>query len=383
LAKSCEGLEDLLRGLCPDERFRVVVPVSDPGSDVGLQRLDGLVGTAADHLVGQEAEPAFDLVEPAGPGRGEMHMEPGMTLQPRLDRRGLVGAVIVTDQMDVEMRRDVLVNLGQELLELHRTVTAVHRADDVTGGGVKRREQGRDAVAYIVVGTSLGHARHHRQHRLRAVQGLDLALLVGTQHHRALGWIEVQTDDVDDLLHEQRVRGQLERVRAVRLELERAPDPADGGLRQAAAFGHRLARPVRGVGRGLLQGGHYHLLDLVHRDRRRPARPRLVDQPVQTSVDEPGPPLAHGRPGDPKLLGHLRVGQTIRTCQHDPTPQRQRLGTLGPSRPAHQRLTLYIGQRQFRLGATTSSHTPKPPPVESPPDSQADTIRKRIYGAGH
>ena len=63
-------------------------------------------------------------------------------------------------------------------------------------GGVQRREQAGDAVADVVVGAPLGHARHHRQHRLGPVQRLDLGLLVDPQHDRALGRVEVQPDDV-------------------------------------------------------------------------------------------------------------------------------------------------------------------------------------------
>ena len=56
-AISCEGVEDLLGGLPPHERLRVVVPVLDPGTDVGFQGLHALVHAAADHLAGQEPEP--------------------------------------------------------------------------------------------------------------------------------------------------------------------------------------------------------------------------------------------------------------------------------------------------------------------------------------
>src|SRR6266511_462264 len=74
-----------------------------------------------------------------------------------------------------------LVNLYEELLELRGPVPTVYGADHLAGGGVERREQRGDAVAYVVVGTFLRHARHHRQHRRRAVQRLDLAFLVGAQ----------------------------------------------------------------------------------------------------------------------------------------------------------------------------------------------------------
>src|SRR6266545_5977914 len=62
-AISVECVEDLLGRLGPDERAWVLVPVSDPGADVGLQRLHALVDPAPQHLVGQEPEPALDLVD--------------------------------------------------------------------------------------------------------------------------------------------------------------------------------------------------------------------------------------------------------------------------------------------------------------------------------
>jgi len=77
----------------------------------------------------------------------------------------------------------------------------------------------------------LGHAGHHRQHRLGPVECLDLCLLIHTQHHGALGRVVIQADDVDDLLDEQRVSAQLEPIGQVRLQLELAPDPPDRGLR--------------------------------------------------------------------------------------------------------------------------------------------------------
>lgn len=58
-AEAGEGVEDLLSGLGPGERLRVLVPVLDPGADVRFDGLDALVRTPADHLVGQKAEPAF------------------------------------------------------------------------------------------------------------------------------------------------------------------------------------------------------------------------------------------------------------------------------------------------------------------------------------
>ena len=80
---------------------------------------------------------------------------------------------------------------------------------------------------------------------------------------------------------------------------------------------------MRGVLRGLLQRRHDHVLDPVQQDRRRPARPRLVGQPVQPQLREPPAPLGHGARRHPQVRGDLLVRGALRAGQHDPGPQRQ------------------------------------------------------------
>jgi len=48
-----------------------------------------------------------------------VHVEAGVRDQPRHDRRALVGTVIVGEHVHVEVVRNLAVDLGQELLELH------------------------------------------------------------------------------------------------------------------------------------------------------------------------------------------------------------------------------------------------------------------------
>src|SRR4051794_35873988 len=75
--------------LCPDERFRVLVPVLDPFADVVLEGDDAAVDPAADELVGEDSEPAFDLVDPGRAGGGEVQVEAGVAGQPVADGRVL------------------------------------------------------------------------------------------------------------------------------------------------------------------------------------------------------------------------------------------------------------------------------------------------------
>jgi hypothetical protein len=110
------------------------------------------------------------------------------------------------------------------------------------------------------------------------------------QHHRGLGRVVVEPDDIDDLVHELRIGGQLEEVLHVRLELEAPPNPPDRRLAQPGAGCHRGPGPARGVRRGLLQRGDHNVLDLVEQDRGRTAGAGLIDQSLEPVGDEPAPP---------------------------------------------------------------------------------------------
>src|ERR1039458_5309521 len=93
-------MQDLLGSLGPDERFRVLVPCAGPVPDVGFEGPGAGAGAAADELVGQEPEPPFYLTGPRRSGRGEVHAEAGVAVQPCLDLGGLAGGVVVADQVN-------------------------------------------------------------------------------------------------------------------------------------------------------------------------------------------------------------------------------------------------------------------------------------------
>ena len=288
-----------------------------------------------------------------------MQVETGVSGQPRGGGRRLVGGVVVADQVHVEVGRYLLVQPGQELGELDRAVAAVDRADHRAGGHVEGGEQGGDAVADVVVGAPLGHARHHRQDRCTAVQRLDLRLLVHRENQRLLRRIQIQPDNVADLVDELRIVAELKGVHQMRLEPERLPHPPDRRARQPGLGRHRRPRPVGRIRRSRLQRRHDHLLDLIVGDPARRARPRLIGQALQPPVQETPAPLGHRLRPDTHLHGNVLIGPQailLRTAQHDPAPQGQRLRRLRPPRPTHQRHAFLIGQHQRHLRTTTTSH---------------------------
>ena len=140
-------------------------------------------------------------------------------------------------------------------------------------------------MAHVVVAGPRRGAGQHRKDRRSPVECLDLGLLVHAQHERPFGWVEVQPDDVADLGHEQRVLGQFPRILFVGCQSERPPYPRHHRLAHPQMLGHRPRRPVRGIGRRGLQRGHDQRLDPIIADHPRPARARLVDQPVEANSE--------------------------------------------------------------------------------------------------
>ena len=89
-------------------------------------------------------------------------------------RGGLVGGIIIDDQMQVEIGQRPLVDGLEKAEELAMPVAGHAFADDGAVEHVERREQGRGAVALVVMRHRPAAALLHRQARLGAVKGLDL-----------------------------------------------------------------------------------------------------------------------------------------------------------------------------------------------------------------
>ena len=158
--------------------------------------------------------------------------------EPVADRRGFVRAVVVHDEVDIEARRHVALDLVEKLAELDRAMAGHAFADDGSGLHVERCEQRGRAVPLVVVRAPLGLTGAHRQQRLRAIQRLHLAFLVDAQHHGALRRRQVQADDIAHLLDEQRIGRQFESLGAMRLQAEGAPDPLHRRRSMGNLFGH-------------------------------------------------------------------------------------------------------------------------------------------------
>jgi hypothetical protein len=132
-----------------------------------------------------------------------------------------------------------------EAQEIRRGVALGAGVDHFTSRHVQRRVQIEHPVPLVVVRVSCCSSLAQRQRQLRALERLDLRLLVDAQHDRVVWRVEVQADDILHLLREGWVLADLVRAHQVRLEAVRSQDLGDRRAGQLELLRQQARRPPR------------------------------------------------------------------------------------------------------------------------------------------
>src|SRR5829696_5419319 len=94
----------------------------------------------------------------------------------------------------------LLVDELEELQPFLMAMTWLALSNDGAIGHIERCKESSCAVTHIVMGHRVSPALLQRQAWLGAIQRLDLALLIATQHQRVLRCAQVEPDNVFQLL---------------------------------------------------------------------------------------------------------------------------------------------------------------------------------------
>lgn len=92
-------------------------------------------------------------------------------------------------------------------------------------------------MANVIMGHAFDIPQTHRQHWLSAIQGLNLAFLVDAQDEGVVWRVEIQADNVANFFDEERIGGEFEAARPMRLYREGLKQPVHGGFGNAARLG--------------------------------------------------------------------------------------------------------------------------------------------------
>jgi hypothetical protein len=296
-------------------------------------------------------------------------MEARMAAQPGFHAGMFVSPIVVHDQMQIEAGRNLGVDCLEEPKKFLMPMAGHAVADDLAVEHAEGREQGGRAVPLVVVGLRPAAAPLQREAWLRAIEGLDLALLVDAQHQRLVRRIQIQSDDVGQLLEEVFVAAQLEGLDPMRLEVVTLPDSLDGGLAEPLGPRQRACAPVRRRGGRGVQCGVNDRADLLHRHPRRAAGPRrILFQPRDAQGQKPFAPQLHRRSGDLQGRGDVLAGDFVGGHRDDLRPDHFPMREASSPGPGIQRGTL-VGRQDNGCGG----------PAHAREHSEGRTISHVIY----
>jgi hypothetical protein len=133
----------------------------------------------------------------------------------------------------------------------------------------------------VVVGAALRASRPDAARGLSAFHGLDLGLLIDAQHHRAIGWVLVESDNVVDLGGQVGVGGGLDGPNPPGLDAVLAPAAGDGVAADTEFAGQQPGRPVGDPQPGgwWVEGGRQDLGPAEPTDRLWSSRSGSVGEP--------------------------------------------------------------------------------------------------------
>jgi hypothetical protein len=123
----------------------------DEGADVVFQLLDGRVDPAPYLFVGDQGKEPLDLIDPRCPGWREVDVPSRALCQPIADELGLVGGVIVHDEVNLKVGRHIGFDPVEELAKLSGPVLWVTVTDDAARGDVEGSKQRCSAMAGVVM----------------------------------------------------------------------------------------------------------------------------------------------------------------------------------------------------------------------------------------
>src|SRR5436309_11180256 len=153
-----DGLaDDVGRLLGPNERRGMLIPGLDVAKDVLDQGTDGVERASANRLLGQDAEPGLDQVDPRSSFGGEVEVDPGTLFQPFTHRRSGVRRGVVDDDVQLLLGVTAL-HAVEEADEVETGVALATLAEDAATGDPQRRIEAGQPIAAEVVAFAGRHS---------------------------------------------------------------------------------------------------------------------------------------------------------------------------------------------------------------------------------
>jgi hypothetical protein len=344
------------------------------------QVLNAPESASSNRLLGDDVEPDLHLIQPGGVGRSQMDMKTGVQGQPAPHPSMFMCGVVVDDQVDVKLGRNVGLDVFQKVEIFLMPMTLFALGKDLARSDVQSREEGQGPVADIVVSDPLHVAQSHGQNRLSPVQDLNLAFLIDTENHGIFRGVQIEADDVSDFFDEKGVGGDLKVALPVRLQAEGLPDSLDRRSRNGGFLGHRADRPMGAPWRFAVECFADELGDLFIGNGSGAAGTQLIMQAGNSLFPVTLPPQAYGLAAVVDLVGDVAIGQALGRHQDNLGPGDQAVGQGSRAGDGVQFRSLLSGKHD---GSSRSSCSHGRPPCGQAHDSSKILYSQVIYETQH
>src|SRR5438132_2550386 len=177
-----------------------------------------------------------------------------MIAEELLNPTRLVGREIVENDVDLFASALAGDDRSEEGHEVFAGVPVYGFPENLSGPRVEGGEERQGAMAVVLEAMSFEPAGAQWQNGVKAIEGLDVGLLVNAKHRRMLGRVEIEANHIGRLCLEVRIVGQHVATDALWLDPGPRPNPVHEHVAHAEMLGELARGPVRRTIRGLAAG---------------------------------------------------------------------------------------------------------------------------------
>jgi hypothetical protein len=141
-----------------------------------------------------------------------------------------------------------------------------------------------------------------RQHRLSAIQRVDLGFLVNRQHQCVIRRVQIEPNHIDHLVGEMRIVADFKGFQAMGFEVGSRPDLPNLPRSDPGIFGHQANAPVSGLLGDAVGRQRENFVEFVRPKLEWLTAARQILQPFNSSFQIALSPLEYRRPCDLQLV---------------------------------------------------------------------------------
>jgi hypothetical protein len=256
-------------------------------------------------------EKAFDHIQPRRRGGDEVHFKPGVFFKPFYNPWMLMSAIIVCDQMQIQMAWSGCFYLPEKFQIFLMTMPFFGTGDNLAAKHIKGRKKTTGSMPDVIMGHGSVSALVDGQPGLRTVQGLNLGFFINTPYQRVFRRIKVKAHDIVKFFGKMLVVGQFKRPAKVGFQLMCSPDVTHHRPSYSHGPRHGAGTPMGAILGDFLYRLFDNFLNLFSPIDEWAAAFGHVVKPMNSMFRKSSPPQANGIGAYSNSVGNQAIVKTF------------------------------------------------------------------------